>query len=119
MNFVKKMFYGNKITELIEIGNNHLEEENYFSAISFFSQALEINNENEEALFIRASAYLNAKNYDKAQNDLEMLVSIHPDYDEETYYLLAKSCLNQNKYSNLDEQFLIKIFRALDLKSIK
>ncbi len=91
MNFVKKIIYGNKISELLESGIEFFENGNYFSAVNCFTHILDFNKKNEDALFHRGNTYLKLKNYNKAQIDLEMLESINSEYNPKLSYLLAKT----------------------------
>ena len=55
--------------ELIKKGRLELEIGNYQKAIEDFSEAIRLNNEQEEAHFLRAKAYFEIKNYNNALND--------------------------------------------------
>ncbi len=94
MNFVKNLLYGNKVNDLIKHGMDHYEEENYFGAITYFSQILNIDKKNEKALLERGKSYLKIKSYEKAIADFDLIERINPLYDSEIYKLLSQIFYN-------------------------
>lgn len=101
MNLFKKILYGNKVDELLSAGIKHLEEENYHSAITFFTHVLDINKKSKIALLNRAEAYINIRDYVNAQNDLVKLEKIDSDFDVKQNLFMSKvhSYLNNNEES--------------------
>ncbi len=56
------------------LGELNLRKENYFSAVSFYGKALRLRPDNPEYRFALAEAYIEAKWYDDAAGQLEILV---------------------------------------------
>ncbi|MCW8850639.1 MAG: tetratricopeptide repeat protein, partial [Melioribacteraceae bacterium] len=99
MNYIKKIIYGSKIQGLVDLGIEQVEEDNYLSAIDFFTHALEINNTCEEALFQRGKCFFQINKLDEAKNDFHLLEKFTCSYNSEIYYLLVKIELLQNNTS--------------------
>jgi len=94
MNFIKNLLYGNKINELLRHGREHLEDENYFAAITFFSHVINIDKNNLDGFFERGKTYLAVGNYEKALRDLRAIEKLKPEYNGELFQLLSKVCYN-------------------------
>lgn len=100
MNYIKQILYGSKIKNYLEFGIRHFEEENYFSAITYFSHALELDQNCEEALFNRGSAFFYVNNFQKSIADLEALQKVNSNYNSNSYFILAKCAIALNQYKN-------------------
>ena len=94
MNFITKFLYGNKIKELLNHGKEHFEDENYFAAITFYSQVLNIDKRNITANFERGKTYFEVGNFEKAFRDLKEVEKIQSENDSELFKLLSKTCYN-------------------------
>lgn len=100
MNYIKQILYGSKIKNYLEFGIQHFEEENYFSAITYFSHALELDQNCEEALFNRGNAFFYVKNFQKSIADMEALHLVNPHYKSNSYFILAKCEISLKHYDN-------------------
>ena len=96
MNYFKKIIYGSKIQKLIDLGTEQLDEGNNLSAITFFSEAINIDNNCEEALFLRGKSFYQIKSYEKAIADFDQLEKYSPAYNSEVYFYSAKIKLSDN-----------------------
>lgn len=109
MNYIRKILHGSKIQNLVDLGLEQIEEDNYLSAIDFFSHALKINDTCAEALFQRGKCFYQIKNLEDAKNDFLAVEKFTSDYNSEIYYLLAKIELtinNTSKASKYAEEYL-------------
>ncbi len=97
MNFVKNVFYGKKINELLSSANKNLEDKNYNSTIEEFSKVLSIDKKNPAALFGRGVAYFETEKFEQSQNDFLTLEKLAPNFNILVDNYLAKIYLNLNE----------------------
>ena len=95
MNLIKRIFYGNKINNLLSVSQEHYEDENYFSAIAFLTQVLDLDSKNEEALYLRAKSHLEVNKIEEAKIDLLKLEKVNPEFHILLNKLLAKIFLHE------------------------
>lgn len=62
---------------LTNIGNNYVLQGNFNSAVDFYSQAIEIDN-NVDALRNRAGEYIRNESYSNALNDYKLYLTVEP-----------------------------------------
>jgi len=62
------------------LGNESYENDDFNSALESYSQALEFNQDNLEALFFRSMCFIKIEKYEDAVSDLTRLIEIKPDF---------------------------------------
>ncbi len=97
MNFVKNVFYGKKINELLDSANKNLEDGNYNSAIEEFTKVLSIDKKNTAAFFGRGIAYFENEKFEQSKSDFLELEKLSPNFNPLIDSYLAKIYLNLNE----------------------
>jgi tetratricopeptide (TPR) repeat protein len=97
MNFVKNVFYGKKINELLSTANQNLKNKNYNSAIDEFTKVLSIDKKNPAAFYGRGVAYFETEKFDLSKSDFLTLETLSPNFNTLTDSYLAKIHLNLNE----------------------
>ncbi len=104
--------------ELIKKGRLELEIGNYQKAIEDFSEAIRLNNEQEEAHFLRGKAYFETKNYNNALNDFSKSIILNAQKADNYYHrgLTHTKVGNQTKAIQDFSQALV--FQADDIETL-
>ena len=102
--------------ELIKKGRLELEIGNYQKALEDFSEAIRLNNEQEEAHFLRGKVYFEMKNYNNALNDFSKSIILNAQKADNYYHrgLTHTKVGNQTKAIQDFSQALV--FQADDLE---
>ena len=104
--------------ELIKKGRLELEIGNYQKAIEDFSDAIRLNNEQEEAHFLRGKSYFETKNYNNALNDFSKSIILNAQKADNYYHrgLTHAKVGNQTKAIQDFSQALV--FQADDIETL-
>ncbi|XP_071948835.1 uncharacterized protein [Antedon mediterranea] len=84
------------VRRLLKQGNRAFKKAKYKKAISCYSEALEIEDDNTQILMCRAAAYMETNQYGLAKKDADHIIKINPNVPQ-AYYLQGIS------YDHLDD----------------
>ena len=73
-----------QIKELQEKGDNAYENRNFTEALQSFSDALDIDENNVDALASRAATKIEMENFAEAHEDIDKLLSLNPYHPQVT-----------------------------------
>ncbi|ABA25010.1 TPR repeat protein (plasmid) [Trichormus variabilis ATCC 29413] len=79
-----------QINNLIQVGNIHFKEQDYTNAITYYSQALQINNKSADIHFMRGKSRYLLGDISGAINDFSQTLEINPNFIDA--YILRGSC---------------------------
>ncbi len=106
------MFSGDEAAEKINRASELFKQNKFDEAVELYSSALEIENENTNALYGRGLSYAKKGKFDAALVDFKNVVRIDKDFSPNCYYHLSETLFKLREYSEALEHITTFVMKT-------